>query len=66
MCSFVALTAVIKKSCRVENRLVFAVASAIVLFLYGLQALTREIQTVGGDTLKKWLGRLKPTIQCRA
>src|SRR5262249_52522162 len=37
---------------------VLAVISAIVLFLYGLQAFTREIQAVGGDTLKKWLGRL--------
>ena len=35
-----------------------AVISAIVLFLYGLQAFTREIQAVGGDTLRKWLGRL--------
>ena len=32
--------------------------SAIILFLYGLQAFTREIQAVGGDTLKAWLGRL--------
>src|SRR5215468_6064046 len=32
--------------------------SAIVLFLYGLQAFTREIQLVGGDTLKNKLGRL--------
>lgn len=32
--------------------------SAIVLFLYGLQAFTREIQAVGGDTLRNWLGRL--------
>ncbi len=37
---------------------VLAVISAIVLFLYGLQAFTREIQAVGGDTLRKWLGRL--------
>lgn len=35
-----------------------AVISAIVLFLYGLQAFTREIQAVGGDTLKNKLGRL--------
>ena len=37
---------------------VLAVISAIVLFLYGLQAFTREIQAVGGDTLKNKLGRL--------
>jgi phosphate:Na+ symporter len=37
---------------------VLAVISAIVLFLYGLQAFTREIQAVGGDTLRNWLGRL--------
>jgi Na/Pi-cotransporter len=34
------------------------VISAIVLFLYGLQAFTREIQAVGGDTLRDKLGRL--------
>jgi len=37
---------------------ILAVISAIVLFLYGLQAFTREIQAVGGETLKNWLGRL--------
>jgi Na/Pi-cotransporter len=37
---------------------VLAVISAIVLFLYGLQAFTREIQAIGGETLKDWLGRL--------
>jgi Na/Pi-cotransporter len=37
---------------------VLAALSAIVLFLYGLQAFTREIQAVGGDTLRAWLGRL--------
>src|SRR5215475_6120148 len=37
---------------------VLAVISAIVLFLYGLQAFTREIQAIGGDTLKNKLGRL--------
>ena len=37
---------------------ILAVISAIVLFLYGLQAFTREIQAVGGETLKDWLGRL--------
>ena len=32
--------------------------SAIVLFLYGLQSFSREIQAVGGETLKLWIGRL--------
>lgn len=40
---------------------ILAVISAIVLFLYGLQAFTREIQAVGGETLKNWLGRLTST-----
>ena len=39
-------------------RLLFAAISAIVLFLYGLEAFSREIQAVGGETLGKWLGRL--------
>ena len=39
-------------------RILFAVISAIVLFLYGLEAFSREIQAVGGETLRKWLGRL--------
>jgi phosphate:Na+ symporter len=39
-------------------KFVLAVVSAIVLFLYGLQAFTREIQAFGGDTLKNQLGRL--------
>ena len=37
---------------------VMAVISAIVLFLYGLQAFTREIKAVGGDSLRHGLGRL--------
>jgi Na/Pi-cotransporter len=37
---------------------VLAVISAIALFLYGLQAFTREIQAVGGETLKNKLGCL--------
>jgi len=37
---------------------ILAVISAIVLFLYGLQAFTCEIQAVGGQTLKNWLGHL--------
>jgi phosphate:Na+ symporter len=39
-------------------RLLLSIISAIVLFLYGLGAFSQEIQTVGGETLKKWLGRL--------
>jgi phosphate:Na+ symporter len=39
-------------------RILFAAISAIVLFLYGLEAFSREIQTVGGDTVRKWLGHL--------
>jgi Na/Pi-cotransporter len=39
-------------------RVLLAIISAIVLFLYGLGAFSQEIQTVGGETLKKWLGRL--------
>ena len=36
----------------------FAAVSAIVLFLYGLQSFSRELQTVGGATLRSWLGRV--------
>jgi Na/Pi-cotransporter len=39
-------------------RVLLAIISAIVLFLYGLGAFSAEIQRVGGETLKKWLGRL--------
>jgi Na/Pi-cotransporter len=39
-------------------RILLAAVSAIVLFLYGLEAFSREIQTVGGETLKRWLSRL--------
>ncbi len=39
-------------------RILFAAISAIVLFLYGLEAFSREIQAVGGETFRKWLGRL--------
>jgi len=39
-------------------RILFAAITAIVLFLYGLEAFSGEIQAVGGDTLRKWLGRL--------
>jgi Na/Pi-cotransporter len=39
-------------------RVFLSIVSAIVLFLYGLGAFSQEIQAVGGETLKKWLGRL--------
>jgi len=39
-------------------RILFAAISAIVLFLYGLEAFSRELQAVGGETLRKWLGTL--------
>jgi len=39
-------------------KILLAAASAIVLLLYGLQAFSQEIQTVGGARLTKWLGRL--------
>ena len=39
-------------------RIFLSIVSAIVLFLYGLGAFSREIQAVGGETLKRWLGRL--------
>jgi len=39
-------------------RILLAAVSAIVLFLYGLEGFSREIQTVGGATLERWLGRL--------
>jgi phosphate:Na+ symporter len=42
-------------------RILLSIISAIVLFLYGLGAFSAEIQRVGGDTLKKWLGRLTQT-----
>lgn len=32
--------------------------SAIVLFLYGLEGFSQEIQKAGGATLTRWLGRL--------
>lgn len=39
-------------------RILFAAISAIVLFQHGLEAFSREIQAVGGEMLRKWLGRL--------
>jgi Na/Pi-cotransporter len=35
-----------------------AALSAIVLFLYGLQGFSSELQIVGGDTLRAWLSRV--------
>ena len=37
---------------------IFATISAIVLFIYGLQGFSRELQTVGGLALRSWLGRV--------
>jgi len=39
-------------------RILLSIVSAIVLFLYGLGAFSQEIQAVGGETLRKWLGNL--------
>ena len=39
-------------------RILLAVVSAIVLFLYGLEGFSHEIQRVGGATLSRLLGRL--------
>ena len=39
-------------------RVLLSIVSAIVLFLYGLGAFSQEIQTIGRESLKKWLGRL--------
>lgn len=39
-------------------RILLSIVSAIVLFLYGLGAFSQEVQAAGGETLKKWLGRL--------
>jgi Na/Pi-cotransporter len=35
-----------------------AALSAIVLFLFGLQSFSSELQSVGGDAMKSWLGRV--------
>jgi Na/Pi-cotransporter len=35
-----------------------AALSAIVLFLYGLQGFSNELQAVGGERLRTWLGRV--------
>lgn len=39
-------------------RILLASISAILLFLYGLEAFSQEIQRVGAETLKKWLVKL--------
>jgi Na/Pi-cotransporter len=36
----------------------FAAVSAVLLFLYGLQGFSRELQTAGGTLLQAWLGRV--------
>jgi phosphate:Na+ symporter len=36
----------------------FAVISAIVLFLYALQGFSRELRTAGGSALRSWLARV--------
>jgi Na/Pi-cotransporter len=37
---------------------VFAAISAVILFLYGLQGFSRELQEIGGARLKLWLERV--------
>jgi len=39
-------------------RVLLAIVSAIVLFLYGLESFSHEIQRVGAAALSEWLGRL--------
>jgi phosphate:Na+ symporter len=39
-------------------RVFLASVAAVVLFLYGLEAFSNEIQRAGGATLKTWLGKL--------
>jgi len=39
-------------------RVFLASVSAIVLFLFGLEGFSQELQRVGGETISKWLGRL--------
>ncbi|HTP66583.1 MAG TPA: hypothetical protein VMJ66_14420, partial [Geobacteraceae bacterium] len=36
----------------------FAAIAAVFLFLHGLQNFSRELQTVGGESLQSWLGRV--------
>ncbi len=37
---------------------IYAAGSAVVLFIYGLQGFSRELQTVGGSALQAWLGKV--------
>ncbi len=37
--------------------LVFGVVSGLVLFLYGIEHFSREIQSVAGERMRSWLGR---------
>ncbi len=39
-----------------ELQWVILVLSALLLFLYGLEHFSKELQTVGGDRLPRWLG----------
>jgi phosphate:Na+ symporter len=36
----------------------FAAVAAVVLFLYGLQGFSHELQVIGGTALQSWLGRV--------
>ena len=39
-------------------QVIFAAISAVVLFLYGLQSFSEELQNIGGDALRSWLPRV--------
>ena len=39
-------------------RILLASVSAIVLFLFGLESFSHELQRMGGETISKWLGSL--------
>jgi phosphate:Na+ symporter len=39
-------------------QILIAALAAVVLFLYGLQGFSREVQSIGGARLQAWLGRL--------
>jgi len=41
-----------------DLQIAFAVGSAIVLFVYGLQGFSRELRAVGGKALEAWLARV--------
>ena len=38
-------------------QVLFSAVAVIILFLFSLQSFSHELQTVGGETLKAWLGR---------